>query len=258
MAAAIDTNKTDRTHYSYTAYQTDSITRNFDAMRFGGSFGRYIAEHQLSFVLKHIDNPSGSRILDLGAGTGRTALPLSRLGASVLAADASEKMLSIIQEKSFLQGIPLELAQIDAHTLPFPDRSFDTVITFRLIMHVVNWRQTLSEICRVSRNTVILDFPPKCGLAGFAPIVHHLVRPFRKNHQSYRVFNISDITSALYAEDYVVTAMDKHLVLPFGLHRFVNSSGFTAVSESVLAKAGFRDLFGAPVTVIARRRKCLQ
>jgi ubiquinone/menaquinone biosynthesis C-methylase UbiE len=250
-------NKIDRTHYSYTAYQSDTVTGKFDAMRFSGSFGHYIAEHQITFVLDCIGDPSDRQILDLGAGTGRTSLPLSRMGASVLAADASDKMLSIVQEKSFLQGIPLTLARIDAHDLPFPNQSFDIVLTFRVIMHVFDWRIALSEVCRVSRDTIILDFPPKSGFAGLAPALHQIIRPFNKNHQSYRVFSVDEVVSALLSEGYVVTAMDKHLVLPFGLHRSINSPWFTNSAENVLAKIGLRDLFGAPVTLVARRRECL-
>jgi ubiquinone/menaquinone biosynthesis C-methylase UbiE len=246
--------KIDRNHYSYTAYESDTVTHRFDAARFSGDFGRFIAEHQETFLIRQIGSPAGRRILDLGAGTGRLSIPLSRLGGHVVAADASQKMHELLHRKTCLQGIRLHQARTDAHALPFADRSFDVVLSFRMIMHVVDWRHALTEICRVSRDYVILDFPPISGLAGLAPLIHPVIRLVKKHHQSYRVFRVRDVVSAFRSEGFDVTAMDKHLVLPFGLHRCVNSASFTHKMEAVLQKAGFRDLFGAPVTLVARRK----
>jgi ubiquinone/menaquinone biosynthesis C-methylase UbiE len=243
-----------RDHYSYTVYEEDSVTRGFDAARFSGDVGRYMAQHQATFMMKQIGCPEGLTILDLGAGTGRTSLPLGQSGARVVAADASIKMLNILGEKAFLQGADVVLSRIDAHDLPFADRVFDVVLSFRMIMHVVNWRRALSEACRVTKNLIILDFPPKCGFAGLAPLIHPIIRPFNRNHQSYRVFSVQEVVSALDHEGFDVLAVDRHLVLPFGLHRFVNSLKITRYTESFLQKIGLRDVFGAPVTIAAHRR----
>jgi len=122
-----------------------------------------------------------------------------------------------------------------------------------MIMHVTNWKKAIGELCRVSRHAVMIDFPPRVGFAGLAPLVHPLIRPFNSNHQSYRVFKISEITDVFCENGFQIQAIDKHLVLPFGLHRTVNSLKFTQRIEEMLTKIGFRDLFGAPVTVLAIR-----
>lgn len=244
----------DERHYSYTLYEKDSVTLGFDAARFSGVIGRTIAAHQLEFVISQIGDLHDVTILDVGAGTGRTALPLSQKDARVVAADASVKMLAILKEKAFLQGIPIRISRIDAHCLPFRDRSFDTVLSFRMIMHVVDWKRTVSELCRVADRLVVLDFPPRCGFAGLAPLIHPLIRPFNPNHQSYNVFNIAEVSRTLADAGFNVTAVDRHLVLPFGLHRLINSSVFTRISETILQKIGLRDIFGAPVTLVARRK----
>jgi ubiquinone/menaquinone biosynthesis C-methylase UbiE len=44
--------------------------------------------------------PLGSRILDIGAGTGRAAIPFARKGHSVVAVDASLAMLASLRQKS--------------------------------------------------------------------------------------------------------------------------------------------------------------
>ena len=40
----------------------------------------------------------------------------------------------------------------DAHALDFPDRSFDVVVSLRVLMHTPNWRRCLAELCRVGRS----------------------------------------------------------------------------------------------------------
>lgn len=245
----------DGRHYSYALYEKEEVAGTFDASRFSGPVGEFIAGHQLSFLNSHLGSPEELRILDVGAGTGRTVLPLSRSGAHVVAADASSKMLSILTEKAFLQGVPIQACRIDAHHLPFPDRSFDVVISLRMIMHVVDWRCALAELCRVARKRVVVDFPPATGFAGLAPLMHPLIRPFNRNHQSYKVFRVREIEDALRSEGFLVEATDRHLVLPFGLHRAVNSLRFTRLAEGILEKAGLRTRLGAPVTLVAGRRK---
>lgn len=243
-----------KTHYSYALYEKDEVTQGFDSARFKGEIGRFFREHQEAFVLSQIGDPDALNILDMGAGTGRMTLPLSRRGARVVAADASMKMLNIIREKAFLQGIPVQLSRMDAHHLPFQDRQFDAVLSFRVIMHVVDWQAAVAELCRVSNRWVILDFPPLCGFAGLAPVVHPLIRPFNRNHQSYRVFKSNGVRTALETQGFEVRAVDRHVVLPFGLHRAVNSIGFTRRIESLFNRIGLRDILGAPVTIAAERK----
>ena len=43
--------------------------------------------------------------------------------------------------------------------LPFPDRSFDAAISFRLLTHCEAWPVLIRELCRVARRTVIVDYP---------------------------------------------------------------------------------------------------
>ncbi len=243
----------DKEHYSYRVYEDQATATEFDALRFGGAVGELFRKHQEDLLTTQCPDVTDWHVLDLGAGTGRTAIPLSRRGAHVIAADASMEMLNVAREKAWLQGHPVNCSIIDAHHLPFPDGMFDLVLSFRMLMHVVDWTQTLREICRVSRRRVIIDFPPVSGFAGLAPFIHPIQKLFRKNHQSYRVFTIRSVSEALSRFGFTVSAVDRHIVLPFGLHRFIGSVAFTTRFENFLKKTGVTDLSGAPVTIIADR-----
>lgn len=84
-------------------------------------------------------------ILDVGAGTGRIAIPLARLGARVTALDVSSAMLKQLKRKQ--PGIDTFVA--DAECLPFPDASFDMVIGAFLIVHLKNPHFFFAEAYRV-------------------------------------------------------------------------------------------------------------
>ncbi len=240
-------------HYSYQVYRRPEVAGSFDKARFGGEIGAYFHEHQLRIIRENIPIKPGTRILDLGAGTGRTAIPLRRLGAEVTAADYSWPMLQVARQKSTLQGDKIGFLRVDAHHLPFPDNHFDAVLSFRMLMHVKNWKTTLAEICRVASKRIVVDFPPLCGFAGLAPVVHPFIRHFNKNHQPYRIFTLRSVRRELEENNFEVAFLDRHLVLPFGLHRFIGSVTATRKIEGLLAGIGLKDFFGAPVTIVAER-----
>ena len=67
-------------HYSYRVYRDPGIAGNFDSEKFGGRIGQIFKDHQEHIVRNNLPELSGKRLLDLGAGTGRLSLPISRWG----------------------------------------------------------------------------------------------------------------------------------------------------------------------------------
>ena len=246
--------ETKKTHYSYKVYENTRVAETFDQDRFGHETGEYFRQFQQRVIDGFLPDIRGWRILDVGGGTGRTALPLSERKAKVILADASLPMLDVAREKSWLQGIPLDLIRSDAHVLPFQDRTFDAVVSFRMLMHVVDWTRAVGEICRVSRRWVMIDFPPRCGFAGLAPFIHPIRRKLDPTYQPYRVFSMKEIGQALEKEGFYPVNVRKHLVLPFGLHRLIGSVRMTEFIETGFRRMGLTDVLGAPVTLLARRK----
>jgi ubiquinone/menaquinone biosynthesis C-methylase UbiE len=244
-------------HYSYKVYEDPAVAETFDQERFGGDIGEYLRNYQSDLIDRFLPDIRNWRILDAGGGTGRTALPLARRTAKVTIADASFPMLRIAQDKSWLQGCPVTLVRCDAHTMPFPDRSFEAVLSFRLLMHVVDWKHAIHELCRLSSRFLMIDFPPKCGFAGFAPVLHYVKSKMKPHYQPYRVFSLKEISTELQNAGFELLNIDRHLVFPFAFHRMIGSSAFTRNSESMFKRLGMTDLFGAPVTILAERTAAL-
>jgi ubiquinone/menaquinone biosynthesis C-methylase UbiE len=95
----------------------------------------------------------GHRVLDVATGTGAAAHAAAELvgaSGSVIAGDISPAMLDAARKN--LQGLPVVLATIDGHQLPYPDRQFDAVICQLGLMFFSDPARGLSEFRRVLRD----------------------------------------------------------------------------------------------------------
>jgi ubiquinone/menaquinone biosynthesis C-methylase UbiE len=134
----------------------------------------------MAFAAEELKRGGAGRLLDIGCGAGRNALPLARLGWGVVGIDLSWPMLSAAanraHEHRLDDRIHLALAPMDR--IPARDRSFDLVIAhgiWNLARSVAQFRRALDEGARVaksgaglfvftfSRNTLPAQIAPVAG-----------------------------------------------------------------------------------------------
>jgi 2-polyprenyl-3-methyl-5-hydroxy-6-metoxy-1,4-benzoquinol methylase len=240
-------------HYSYTVYADPQTARTFDDRRFGGPIGELVAESQATVLLRMAGDVRGRRVLDVGTGTGRAALLLSKAGAEVTGVDASEQMLAVARERARSAGRTITFIHRDAHTLEFPDRSFDVSVSLRMLMHSPRWRAALSELCRVSARRVVFDYPSSRSAALLQSLSRRLASQLGARTEPYRVLSDRHIIAALSAAGFRVTERHRQFVLPIALHKAIGSRRLTTSVEGGLERAGLLRLFGSPVTVVAER-----
>jgi ubiquinone/menaquinone biosynthesis C-methylase UbiE len=98
-------------------------------------------------------SPRGGRWLDVGTGTAQIPIELCRQNAevSLLAIDLAEHMLLLAARNLEAAGLSdrITLEKVDAKGLPYPDASFEAVLSNSIVHHIPEPATTLSEMVRL-------------------------------------------------------------------------------------------------------------
>jgi len=109
----------------------------------------------INMISEHLTIGDDTKLLDIGCGTGRIALPLAAgLPISVTGADSSWAMLEKAKNKDTDGLVRWEYQ--DAESLTFPDESFDGVFMSHLLHHLDAPRQALGECVRVLKKAGVV------------------------------------------------------------------------------------------------------
>jgi ubiquinone/menaquinone biosynthesis C-methylase UbiE len=243
----------DRDHYSYAHYADRGVAEGFDALRFSGPVGQYLLHSQQTLLVEALTPQRGRRIVDVGTGTGRAAIGLAERGASLIGLDASAEMLRVAGTRARQAGVSVQLALADAHRLPLADRSVDGAVSLRVLMHALDWRQCVAELCRVARARVVVDFPAQASAAALESAARKIRNRAGGRTEAYRVIAERDVRAAFARCGYRVVTVRRQFVLPINLHKKIGRLGATLAIERALAAAGLLGLFGSPVTMVAER-----
>ena len=240
-------------HYSYAAYADPVMARTFDNRRFSGPIGELVAKSQARVLANMAGRIQDREMLDVGTGTGRAAFILALGGARVTAVDASEEMLAIARQRAAEQSLKIKFQRGDAHALDFADRSFDAVVSFRMLMHTPQWKRCVAELCRVTERLVIVDYPSATSFALFESLARRAMHAAGAKTEPYRVFTHGAIADAFDRNGFRIRSVHRQFVLPIAFHKAIGSRSFTSWTERALDHAGLLKPFGSPVTLVAER-----
>jgi SAM-dependent methyltransferase len=90
----------------------------------------------IGFYARLAEKLGASRVLEIGAGTGRVSIPLARRGLEVTALEPSEKMLEIAREDASLEGVQIDWVQGDARHFSLETRFPLVIAPFNMLMHL--------------------------------------------------------------------------------------------------------------------------
>lgn len=95
--------------------------------------------------------PAGSRVLDVATGSGNAAIAAARYDYRVTGLDYVPGLLARARVRAKAEGLPVEFVEGDAENLPFPDGSFDAVLSVVGVMFAPNQAKAAAEMVRVCR-----------------------------------------------------------------------------------------------------------
>jgi SAM-dependent methyltransferase len=117
-----------------------------------------------------VDPRPGQRVLDVACGTGNAALIAARRYCDVVGTDFAPSLLAQARARADADGVEAEFVEGDAQDLPFPDESFDAILSSMGVMFAPNQEQAASELLRVCRpggKIGIAAWPPDGSIAEF-------------------------------------------------------------------------------------------
>lgn len=117
--------------------------------------------------IRTLFSPGYRKILDVGCASGHITNKIKALypDAEVIGLDVSNKFLAFAKKR--YPGVKFVLA--DAHSLPFPDRHFDLILSSESLEHVVNPGKVLLEIkrCLSKKGDFVVSMDSGSGLFSF-------------------------------------------------------------------------------------------
>lgn len=107
----------------------------------------YMDSVKLGYARSLLD--PGSRILEVGAGSGRLSALLASDGHELTCLDYTPEALEAARRNFADAGVPGGFVQGDAFDLPFPEGSFDAVFSTGLFEHYADPSPIVAEMARV-------------------------------------------------------------------------------------------------------------
>jgi len=107
-----------------------------------------ISENLVRFAVRWC----GKSVLDLGCSTGNYMIRLNSLGFRCTGADVNPGYVEAAKKRG------LEVVHVTGN-LPFPDKSFDSVLMFEVAEHIPDLEPLLREVRRVARKNILITVP---------------------------------------------------------------------------------------------------
>lgn len=98
-----------------------------------------------------VDLGAGAHVLDVACGSGNTALAAARRRTSVTGLDLVETLLERARARTASEGFSIEYVAGNAERLPFPDASFDVVLSTFGVMFAPDQARAANELLRVCK-----------------------------------------------------------------------------------------------------------
>ncbi len=222
------------------------------ATRFSGDVGRYFLDVQERSVIDLLKRVPGRTVLDVGGAHGQIAVPLRREGYEVTVLGSSTACRQNLAKRLGREAV-IRFVAGDLLNLPFRDRSFDFVVSFRLLPHVERWKPLIEELARVARFAVIVDFPTVWSVNLFSPLLFRLKKRIERNTRSYTLFTTASVRKAFHRSGYGNFATKGQFLFPMALHRWTGLNRVLVAAERVSRGSGATDRIGSPVVLLAVR-----
>jgi ubiquinone/menaquinone biosynthesis C-methylase UbiE len=124
-----------------------------------------------------VDVHAGDKVLDVATGSGNTAISAARRFCDTTGIDYVPELIEHARKRAEVEGVEITFDVGDAEDLPYPDASFDVVLSTLGVMFAPDQEKVAKELLRVCRPG------GKIGLANWTPdgFIGHMFRTLGKH-----------------------------------------------------------------------------
>jgi len=98
-----------------------------------------------------VDVRAGEKVLDVACGTGNSALAAARRNCEAVGIDYVPALIQRARERAAVERLPAQFEVADCEALPYPDSSFDVVLSLYGSIFAPRQEQAAAELLRVCR-----------------------------------------------------------------------------------------------------------
>lgn len=119
----------------------------------------YAHERQYDSVLSYVSR--GAKVLDAGCGDGALSFMMAGKGTLVTGIDLSVPNINACLKSAKDQGLEERVLFLvgDSEQLPFPDNTFDLVVSSHVLEHLPHFDLGFKEVMRVTKKRTIVAIP---------------------------------------------------------------------------------------------------
>ena len=215
------------------------------ARRFAGPVGRFFLDVQARATLDLLASWPRASVLDVGGGHGQVTGPLVDAGYDVTVYASSPACADRV--RPWTDSGRARFRSGDLLKTPFADRSFDVVLSYRLLPHVVRWPELIAELSRLARRAVLVDYPTSRSANAVAEALFGLKKRVEGDTRPFTVFRDEAVIGAFAAAGFRPTGRRPQFFVPMALHRALGSAATARGLERFASAIGLTRRFGSPV-----------
>lgn len=203
--------------------------------------GHWIGQRETGLLLQHLQARPGESLLDVGCGTGFFTRTLAAsVDGPVHGVDINAEWLKYARQRDTGNT---HYALADARALPYPDASFDLVVSITALCFIEDEMQAMREMLRVARRRVVigllnrhsllwLDKGRNGGSGAYRGAHWHTVRAAKALLRQQAVQGVQAYTAIQVPSGGLMARVVEHIVpASFGLGAFILVCGDKATQK---------------------------
>ncbi|MDY7022984.1 MAG: methyltransferase domain-containing protein, partial [Cyanobacteriota bacterium] len=131
--------------------------------------------------------------------------------------------------------------------LPYSDNTFDVVVSYRFLAHVNQWQKFLSELARVAKRAIIIDYPTVHSVNAIAPYLFSFKKRVEGNTRVFTCYQEAELHNFLNRLGLQLSERYPQFFFPMVLHRILKSPNLSSTLEQSMRSLKLTQFWGSPV-----------